>query len=285
MKRTDINIRDPFVVPHDGKYYLYGTRGENFGRWTGGFDVYVSEDLENWSEPHECFDSAAYGMNTCCNWAPEVHEYKGAYYMFATFTNAETGMKGTHILRSESLMGPFVPHSKGSVTPQEWEALDGTLYVSREGVPYMAFSNEHVQILDGTVCYVPLKEDLTDVDGEIVTLFHASEGRQVDPIDEEGKRFVTDGPFLHRTKAGELIMIWSSFIGGNYAVYPVRFAGGELGTDFSFLDPIVTADGGHGMIFRAGDRLLLSLHSPNRSLSERPHFLELEENENGISVK
>lgn len=29
MKKTsEINIRDPFVLPWDGKYYLYGTRGE-----------------------------------------------------------------------------------------------------------------------------------------------------------------------------------------------------------------------------------------------------------------
>ena len=27
MKLADINIRDPFVLLHEGKYYLYGTRG------------------------------------------------------------------------------------------------------------------------------------------------------------------------------------------------------------------------------------------------------------------
>ncbi len=24
----DVNIRDPYVLPHDGHYYLYGTRSE-----------------------------------------------------------------------------------------------------------------------------------------------------------------------------------------------------------------------------------------------------------------
>ena len=28
MKTNEINIRDPFVLVHEGKYYLYGTRGE-----------------------------------------------------------------------------------------------------------------------------------------------------------------------------------------------------------------------------------------------------------------
>ena len=28
MKFCDINIRDPFVLVENGRYYLYGTRGE-----------------------------------------------------------------------------------------------------------------------------------------------------------------------------------------------------------------------------------------------------------------
>ena len=27
IKREEINIRDPFVLVHEGKYYMYGTRG------------------------------------------------------------------------------------------------------------------------------------------------------------------------------------------------------------------------------------------------------------------
>ena len=86
MKNNDINIRDPFVLYENGKYYMYGTRANNFGKNTGGFDVYISEDLENWSEPIECFDSEKHNLNYHVNWAPEVHKYKDAYYIFATFT-------------------------------------------------------------------------------------------------------------------------------------------------------------------------------------------------------
>ena len=75
LKCSDINIRDPFVVCRDGKYYLYGTRARNFGVTTGGFDVYVSDDLVNWSQPHECFNSEDHNLNFHVNWAPEVHEY------------------------------------------------------------------------------------------------------------------------------------------------------------------------------------------------------------------
>jgi hypothetical protein len=81
-------------------------------------------------------------------------------------------------------------------------------------------------------------------------------------------------------------MIWSSFMQGNYAEYLVRFAGGELGCEFEHLDPLETSDGGHGMIFGGVDgRLYFTFHSPNRSLSERPHFQELEDLGDRIKVK
>lgn len=28
MKTKEVNIRDPYVLPYQGKYYLYGTRSE-----------------------------------------------------------------------------------------------------------------------------------------------------------------------------------------------------------------------------------------------------------------
>lgn len=36
MKLKKINIRDPFVLYENEKYYLYGTRANNFGCKTGG---------------------------------------------------------------------------------------------------------------------------------------------------------------------------------------------------------------------------------------------------------
>ena len=285
MKCNEINIRDPFVVVKDGKYYMYGTRGKNFGQWTGGFDVYVSEDLENWSEPYPCFDSEKYGLNTMANWAPEVHEYKGAYYMFATFVYEKNGLRGTFILKSDSLMGPFVPLSKAPATPDGWECLDGTLYVSPDGVPYIVFCHEHTQILDGTICYTRLSDDLTETVGETVTLFNASSVEGVDEMGGPG-HFVTDGPFMYRTKDGALLMIWSSFMHGDYAEYVVKFKSGDLGLDFEHMAPLDTSDGGHGMVFCGLDgRMYFTYHSPNNSLDERPHFVELEDLGDRIEVK
>ena len=274
----DINIRDPFVLYENGKYYMYGTRAKNFGIKTGGFDVYMSDDLKSWSRPHECFNSKRYRMNFMVNWAPEVHKYKGKYYMLATFTRKSCRMRGTFVLRADSPLGPFVPHSRGPVTPEEWECLDGTLYIGKDGKPYIVFCHEHTQIIDGTVCYAPLSDDLTEIAGEAVTLFKASEPYWADKSKSKLEHRITDGPFMYRTKKDELLMLWSTYIKGQYAECLVRFTDGEIGTAFEHLEPIVDNDCGHGMVFSGKeDKLFLTYHTPNTKGSEHPHFVSVED--------
>ena len=282
MKLSDINIRDPFVLFENDTYYLYGTRAKDFGRRTGGFDVYLSTDLETWSEPVQCFDSESFGLNREVNWAPEVHKYKGKYYLFATFTQ-ESGLRGTYALIADRPEGPFRPHSDGALTPDGWECLDGTLYVSKDGTPYLVFCHEHTQILNGKVCYVPLKADLSAAAGEAVDLFLATDPFYM-PEPVEGEHYVTDGPFMFRTKDGTLLMLWSTFPEGRYAECVARSVSGEIEGPFEHLDPIITDDGGHGMIFRAGEKLMLTFHTPNISLEERPVFCELVDTGDSVKV-
>lgn len=283
MKSSQINIRDPFVLYEDGRYYLYGSRARNFAIGVGGFDVYVSEDLENWSEPIECFNSAKFNMNREANWAPEVHAYNGEYYMFATFTR-ENGLRGTFSLKSNSPLGPFVPHSKKALTPEEWECLDGTLYISGEGKPYLVFCHEHTQIIDGTICFIELNKDLSESVGNATTLFCGSSPKWADKRESMDQHYVTDGPYLHRSKTNRLFMIWSTFLDSEYSVCIVRFLDNELGVRFEHLAPLKTDDGGHGMIFHDDKNLYLTYHSPNEGLKERPVFRILEDDGDSLRL-
>lgn len=282
MKCSDINIRDPYVLVENGRYYMYGTRAKDFGYSTGGFDVYISSDLENWSEPVPCFDSEKYGLNGGANWAPEVHTYHGKYYMFATFMQ-ENGLRGTYILKSDDPLGPFVPHSNGAVTPADWSSLDGTLYIDKQGQPYIVFCHEHTQIFDGTICYAKLNSELTACTEAPVTLFAASSCPWVDKHQKSG-HYVTDGSFLYRTGTGALLMIWSSFIKGQYAELLVRFNDGELGCNFTHLPPIMDTNGGHGMIFENNGQLYFTFHTPNTKGFERPAFVALSDLGDSISI-
>ncbi len=273
MKAKDINIRDPFVLFEGGVYYLYGTRAKNFGRFVGGFDVYTSTDLENWSEAHECFNADNYGMNIEVNWAPEVHKYNGSYYMFATFTR-KNKLRGTFALKASSPEGPFMPYSEGPLTPEDWECLDGTLYIEN-GKPYLVFCHEHTQIIDGTICYVELTEDLKKAIGEPVYLFNATSPYYVTKSTDPKMHYITDGPFMHRKENGELYMLWSTHLNNQYAQCLVKFDDGTITGRFTHLDPIITSDGGHGMLFRKDDDLMLTYHSPNKTDYERPVFIKL----------
>jgi arabinan endo-1,5-alpha-L-arabinosidase len=213
MKVSDIHIRDPFVLPviSEHCYYLYGTMGEYAWTTTGlGFDCYKSVDLQTWEGPYPVFRPPTDFWADRNFWAPEVHAYRGRYFMFASF-KAEGSCRGTQILVAESPLGPFLPLGSGPVTPSDWECLDGTLCVDIDGHPWMVFCHEWVQVNDGEICALPLTEELTSAAGKLVVLFSASQAPWAQRIEGKGRSgLVTDGPWLHRLPGGEMIMLWSS---------------------------------------------------------------------------
>ena len=279
MLLSEINLRDPYVLPFEGRYYLYGTRGATCWGPADGFDVYTSADLRHWSAPQACFHNDGSFWADRDYWAPEVHVYDGAFYMFASFKSNER-RRGTAILRAESPLGPFVPWSDGPVTPPEWACLDGTFYVDENGAPWMVFCHEWVQAGDGTVCAIPLTADLRGAAGSPTVLFHASEAdwcslkHHSSGIDG----YVTDGPFLRRLADGSLVCLWSSFSEHGYTEAQARSESGTLQGPWRQVPPLFWADGGHGMVFQSFEgELLLALHSPNIHLEERPCFYPVRE--------
>lgn len=280
MTFKDINIRDPFVLPYDGKYYLYGTRGAT--AWTAAFgvDVYVSDDLQTWSDPHECFTVTPDFWANKEVWAPEVHIYKDKFYMFVSL-RSDTRNRGTQILRSDSPIGPFLPFTDDAITPKEWLALDGTFYTDKKGDPYIVFCHEWVQVTDGEICAMKLSDDLSHPVGEPIILFRASEPFWAD---KNRDMFVTDGPFMYRTKCGNLLMIWSTFTQTGYVQAVAHSDNGDIDGKWIHEKPLFEKDGGHGMIFDdfSGEKHLI-LHSPNDNPLERPVLFNLKE-ENGTLV-
>lgn len=282
LKTTDINFRDPFVLPvaAENKYYLFGTTGTE--TWTDsatGLDYYTSADLENWDGPHPAFRPTPDFWSDRNFWAPEVHAYGGRYYMFATF-KAEGVRRGTQILAADSPQGPFQPISDGPVTPRDWECLDGTLHIDADEQPWMVFCHEWVQVGDGEICAIRLSDDLTKSVGEPHVLFRASDAPWSQELNSKGRRgYVTDGPSMYRLKTDELIMLWSSFSSGGYTVGVARSTSGNItGTWEQIPEPLYAGDGGHCMVFRDfNEQLWLALHRPNATPDERPHFIRLRE--------
>ncbi len=295
---ADINFRDPVVLVHNQRYYLFGTEGATCWQGNPGrLLVYSGTDLQWWDGPRVCFKAPTDFWADRNFWAPECHAYQGKFYLFVSFKSA-TRRRGTQILRADAPDGPYVPISEGPFTPPDWECLDGTLHVDADGTPWGVFCHEWVQIGNGAICAVRLRRDLTgpaDPQAQPIRLFGANEAPWVRGIDKgrhaptwpEPVGYVTDGPFVRTLEGGRLLMGWSSFSGARaYTIGQAVSDHGITGPWRQLATPIYDQDGGHGMFFTAlDDRLMLSIHKPNIHLQERPVFLALETAGEGYRVR
>ena len=287
MKANEIQMRDPFVLVEDGKYYLFGTTNKDPWRGRDGFNMYVSNDLEDFDGPYTVFTPTEDFFGEHSFWAPEVHKYNGKYYMLATFFR--TGFqRGTMALVADSPYGPFVPTVNKPLTPSEWGCLDGTLWVE-DGKPYMIFCREWCSIpnRDGEIYAIELTPGLDGTVGEPKRLFSASESGWAKPQTlnktSTGNDYVTDGPFIYKG-TDRLYLVWSSFTTG-YAM-GTAYADSILG-EWHHCDKILReGDSGHGMIFKKLDgELCLTVHSPNKTPNERPIFLKVYEEDGALISK
>ena len=292
-----IRLSDPFILAdkESSTYYMTGTGGllwksKDLRKWAGPFDV-VRHDPNSWMGEDPMI------------WAAELHEYKGKYYFFATFTNRDVHIdtvkgnvierRASHVLVSDSPDGPYVPMEDPTYLPPDKPTLDGTLWVDKEGKPYMVYCHEWLQNWNGTMEKIALKPDLSGSVGKGEILFRASDSPWSKEYNEEGKLVpnkVTDGPWLFRTQTGNLGMLWTSWIFDNY-VQGVAYS--ESGTiDGPWIhekEPITPLNYGHGMMFRTFEgELLMSLHSHRVGKNGRyiriPQLFKVDDSEDKIEV-
>lgn len=152
-----IAVRDPFIYAdaRTSTYYLYGATRLESDRPNGrhGVKVYRSRDLKTWEGPKLAYEVPSGSWADCAHgvWAPEMHPYKGKYYLFATFTHPDRPLPpvagrpplasachaDTCILFSRR---PFPPHRQGRAADsrrmdvagrdavgRRWKALPGLL--------------------------------------------------------------------------------------------------------------------------------------------------------------
>ena len=291
----EINIRDPFILTDNANqiYYMYRTCDSITadGKVRGGVEVFTSRDLKKWDGPQTVMRIPDGNGLTGTVWAPEVHKYNGKYYLLATINSdivwkkrkegwPDYTWRGTQIFHADSPEGPFKPFSKFVTTPTDWMALDGTLWVE-DGKPYMVFCHEWGQTEDGTMEAAELLPDLSEMASLPQTLFYGSApdwSTGIEPSPDSPKGYITDGCFLYRTKTGKLLMIWSSFSNGDYAIGIAESATGSVKGPWRQQEkPLFVKNGGHGMIFRTLDGALkLILHQPNSPLgAERAKIYDI----------
>jgi len=299
LRLADILVHDPFILPHKESqtYYLYTSAWPNItGLGRFGVMTYKSKDLLNWNGPYVVFvvPDGVWANPMHGTWAPEVHEYKGKYYLFVTLHNRDkiiaeppkvwrvNHWRGTVIAESSSPEGPFkLLKEDGPHTPENFMTLDGTLYVDENGQPWMVYCHEWIQVIDGTMEAICLKDDLSSAVGEPIHLFKASDAPWINTESTPSVRqrqYVTDGPQLYRTKSDQLVMLWSSYNKNGYVQTIARSKSGKIEGPWKQLEPLVYDDSGHGMLFKKFEgQLMLVLHQPFRPPLSRAKIYEMED--------
>jgi beta-xylosidase len=273
-----MRLHDPFIVA-DAKsrtYYLFTSNIEEAtGDKSVGTMIYTSKDLRHWTRPRLVFTLPEGIWGVAGAWAPEVHRWRGRWYLLTTLHNEALKLppegrrspyrRGTVLAVADRLEGPFTPVRGGEpVVPASLMTLDGHLYVEK-GKPWLVYAHEWLQTTDGTMEAIPLDRSLAAT-GPPKLLFRASEApwakgqKQSAPDDLV---YVTDGPWLHRTRTGKLVMLWSSYGTDHYNQAQARSKSGTLEGPWEQLPPLVGGSSGHGMLFRTFDgQLMMVLHRP-----------------------
>jgi hypothetical protein len=288
IQLDSIRLSDPFILTdrQTNMYYMTGTGGllwksKDLKLWEGPFRV-AETDSTSWMGPRPMI------------WAAEIHQYKDKYYYFATFTNRAVKIdtvkgniierRACHVLVSDKPDGPFVPMKDSIYLPATKPTLDATLWIEKDGKPYMIYCHEWLQNWNGTVEKIELKPDFSGTIGEGKVLFRASDSPWSREKDENGNdrpNKVTDGPYLFRTSSGRLGMIWTSWV---YDVYTQGVAYSQNGTlDGPWIqekDPITPPNYGHGMLFQTLEgKWLMAIHS-HKNINGRylriPHLFEVD---------
>ena len=293
LNLSEIYMRDVCILPDISTqtYCMIGP-GRNSVR------MYTSKDLKTWHGPTTVFKTPndIWGdIKVVGIWAPEMHKYKDKYYLFLTFDTHNLlceqwrnwlprVTRGSQILVSDSPAGPFTPFANHSTLPADMMTLDGTLWVE-DGIPYMVYCHEWVQIRVGTIEFIRLKDDLSETIGDPIHMLDGSDAAWSRQSTTYPGSHVTDGPYLYTGKTGKLYMIWSSHGNTGYTCGIAISDSGKIAGPWKQQDePLYKKDGGHGMLFTTFDgKLMMVLHSPNNPKAQ-PHIFQLEDTGNTLKV-
>ena len=269
----DLHIRDPFIVVDRNEKCYYLIAPKTSGKKTDNLYAYKSLDLKRWKDVGYVYRRSSDFIEVDYFWAPDFYEYKGNYYCFVT-AGGDHVKRGTTILKGGAspidMYQPLLKKEKPYITPLDWNSIDGSLFVDNQGTPWMIFSREWVDVKDGEMWTVKMKEDLTEAIGEPIKLFSASESGWAGTGESV---YTTDAPFIYKDElSGNLIMLWSSHIGTEqdktYCIGQAISKSGKVEGPWEHeLLPIYSSDGGHAMIFEdLYGRLKIAYHSPNTGI-------------------
>lgn len=135
--KTDITgIGDPFVLYHEGFYYMYATSASE------GFNVWYGTDLKNLSLHGLCYYAPdSFGIN--CFWAPEViRRYDGKFVMHFSARDKESKGLRIGVAVADSPLGPFIDVYNKPMFDYGYSTIDATCFTDDDGNSYLYYSRD-----------------------------------------------------------------------------------------------------------------------------------------------
>ena len=179
---------DPFVLLHEGKYYLYTSNAEE-NTIEYGYKVFVSDDLIAWEDKGLCLKKGdVKGEPYVCNgyllgfWAPEVMYKDGKFYMIYTVEHH------LGVAVADNPLGPFIQEDKKFLF--DYPAFDGSFFKDDDGSVYLYYRDTRTNQIAG----IKMNEDMLSADESTHTIL-ITPAEHPWEIVVEGE-IGTEGPFV-----------------------------------------------------------------------------------------
>ncbi len=147
------------------------------------YHVYSTEDLKTWTDHGRVMGVEDVTWAESDLWAPDFVERNGKYYIYTPAGKSHR----IGVFVSDKPEGPYKDALGKPLIPM-LDAIDPMVFIDDDGQAYMYFSRR------GKYCYVvKLKDNMTEIDGEIVELTNKTLRTTKD-----GDFQFVEGPFVHK---------------------------------------------------------------------------------------
>lgn len=278
VKTNITNIGDPFVMIHNGVYYMYATSSAN------GFCVWSGSSLDNLQPQGLCYLAQnSFGIN--CFWAPEVvRRADGKFVMFFTARDARLDSLRVGVALADSPLGPFVDIADNPLG-NDGATIDASCFIDDDGKAYLYYVKDCWEnVVDGThvsqIYVVRLDDTLTKVISDPVLVAYPTEPWESKPYpaplvcelddwlqrDKREYFLWNEGPFVCKKDGLYYLTYSANCFDSRYYGVGVATAKSPLGPFVKQSEPLLqindgqTGGTGHSMFFDDNGQTMMALH-------------------------
>jgi beta-xylosidase len=199
----NVDVADPFIIRHDGVYWLYGTSSRE------GFKTWRSSDLLHWEPRGLAFRRIQTSWGVAMFWAPCVVGRNGTFYLYySALGNVPGGKQHLRICvaTSDSPGGPF-KDAKAPLLELGKSTIDAHVFIDEDGKAYLYYaldySENYVDDPAGKkqqshIYVIPLGDDLISINGTPTFCTRPDRGYEGDGWNE--------APFVFKHKQTYILM-------------------------------------------------------------------------------